>query len=136
MSRPAERPNQNYERSGLARNMKEQLRINQQQEDEQTRAWVSQEDAFVLKQAKTKAEIRVREGRAKPIDWLTVTLRVIDPTRNQLDEDVNGADLDLVDPEGVFEGLSLTELRDLSKDIETFIELETSSKNRDFWKVC
>ena len=40
------------------------------------REWVSQEDTFVLKQAKKKAEIRVKEGRAKPIDYLAVTFIV------------------------------------------------------------
>ena len=99
------------------------------------REWVAQEDNFVLRQAKKKAEIRVKEGRAKPIDWLTITLRVIDPTRNPLDDEIPDSDLDLVDPDGVFEGLSQTQLVDLEKDIDTFLTLETNSKNRDFWKV-
>ncbi|OOF90123.1 hypothetical protein ASPCADRAFT_212202 [Aspergillus carbonarius ITEM 5010] len=117
------------------RNMKDQLRINQLQEDEQVREWVAQEDIFVLKQAKKKAEIRVKEGRAKPIDWLTVTLRVIDPTRNPLDDEIADSELDLVDPDGVFEGLSQTQLLDLEKDIDTFLSLERNSQNRDFWKT-
>lgn len=116
--------------------MKEQARLNQLQEDEMMREWVAQEDTFVLKQAKKKAEIRVKEGRAKPIDWLAVTLRVIDPTRNPLDDEIPDSELDLVDPEGVFEGLSQTQLAELEKDIDTFLNLETNAKNRDFWKVC
>src|ERR1700716_4138317 len=56
------------------RNERGQARINHIQEDEKEREWVAQEDTFVLKQAKKKAEIRVKEGRAKPIDWLAVTL--------------------------------------------------------------
>ncbi|KAL2004264.1 hypothetical protein VTN02DRAFT_4779 [Thermoascus thermophilus] len=117
------------------RNMKEQARLNQLQEDEMMREWVAQEDTFVLKQAKKKAEIRVKEGRAKPIDWLTVTLRVIDPTRNPLDDEIPDSELDLVDPDGVFEGLSQTQLAELEKDIDTFLNLETNPKNRDFWKT-
>lgn len=111
------------------------MRINQLQEDEQAREWVSQEDVFVLKQAKKKAEIRVKEGRAKPIDWLTVTLRVIDPTRDPLDDEIADSELDVVDPDGVFEGLSQTELQDLESEIETFVKLETNAQNRDFWQV-
>ena len=99
------------------------------------REWVAQEDVFVLKQAKKKAEIRVKEGRAKPIDWLAVTLRIIDPTRNPLDDEISDSDLDLIDPEGVFEGLSRAQLEELGKDIDTFLSLEQSPKNRDFWKV-
>lgn len=117
------------------RDRRDQTRINQLQEDEQVREWVAQEDVFVLKQAKKKAEIRVKEGRAKPIDWLAVTLRIIDPTRNPLDDEISDSDLDLIDPEGVFEGLSQPQLVELEKDIDTFLSLEQSQKNRDFWKV-
>lgn len=122
-------------RSQQPRNIRDQVRLNQLQEDEQAREWVAQEDVFVLKQAKKKAEIRVKEGRAKPIDWLTVTLRVIDPTRNPLDDEIPDSELDVVDPDGVFEGLSQSELRDLEKDIETFLNLEANAQNRDFWQV-
>jgi hypothetical protein len=113
----------------------EQMRLNQLQEEEQARQWVAQEDSFVLTQAKKKAEIRVKEGRAKPIDWLAVTLRAIDPTRNLLDDEMSDADLDLIDPIGVLEGLSKAKLPDLEKDIDTFLNLETAQKNRDFWEV-
>jgi hypothetical protein len=115
--------------------MRDQVRLNLLQEDQQVREWVAQEDVFVLKQAKKKAEIRVKEGRAKPIDWLTVTLRVIDPTRDPLDDEIADSDLDVVDPDGVFEGLSQTQLQDLEKDIDTFVNLETNAQNRDFWQV-
>ncbi|KAJ5748553.1 uncharacterized protein N7511_010249 [Penicillium nucicola] len=117
------------------RNMRDQVRLNLLQEDQQVREWVAQEDVFVLKQAKKKAEIRVKEGRAKPIDWLTVTLRVIDPTRDPLDDEIADSDLDVVDPDGVFEGLSQTQLQDLEKDIDTFVSLETNAQNRDFWQT-
>lgn len=115
--------------------MRDQVRLNQLQEDEQAREWVAQEDVFVLKQAKKKAEIRVKEGRAKPIDWLTVTLRVIDPTRDPLDDEIADSELDVVDPDGVFEGLSQSQLEDLEHDIDTFLKLESNPQNRDFWQV-
>ena len=70
-------------------------------------AWVADEDRFVLQQAKKKAALRVKGGRARPIDWLAVTLRFIDPTEKSiLDEEVEDHELDIVDPEGVLEGLS------------------------------
>ncbi|KAE8145584.1 mid region of cactin-domain-containing protein [Aspergillus avenaceus] len=134
-----ERDYRREERGGASlaqsRNMKDQMRLNQLQEDEQVREWVAQEDIFVLKQAKKKAEIRVKEGRAKPIDWLTVTLRFIDPTRNPLDDEIADSDLDIVDPDGVFEGLSQSQLLDLEKDIDTFLSLEANSQNREYWKT-
>lgn len=111
------------------------MRINQLQEDERMREWVAQEDDFVLKQAKKKADIRVREGRAKPIDWLAVTLRVVDPTRDVLDDEVDEKELEFVDPDSVFDGLDETELSELRKDIETYMNLEKNRKNRDYWRT-
>ncbi|KAL2353355.1 mid region of cactin-domain-containing protein [Cryomyces antarcticus] len=108
---------------------------NKRPADTQEAAWVADEDRFVLQQAKKKAEIRVKGGRARPIDWLAVTLRVIDPTRNPLDEDVEDSEVDLVDPEGVFEGLSDSELDELLRDIEVYIALENNKSNQDFWNT-
>lgn len=121
------------------RAMKEQTRLNALQEAEQARKWVDQEDTFVLKQAKKKAEIRVKEGRAKPIDWLAVNLRVIDADnnidRNPLDEEIPDEELDVVDPEGLLDGLGEKELVELQADIDTYISLETNRVNNDFWRV-
>ena len=97
---------------------------------------MAEEDIFVLKQAKKKAEIRVKDGRARPIDWLAVTLRLIDPDRDLLDDEVPDSDLDVVDPDGVFEGLSEQRLSELEKDIDTYIALERKKENRDYWNVC
>ncbi|CAG8971161.1 hypothetical protein HYALB_00010136 [Hymenoscyphus albidus] len=109
----------------------------QTQDDEQTKRWVSQEDSFVLKQAKKKADIRVREGRAKPIDWLAVILRAIDPDRDLLDDDEEQEEVrvDVVDPEGVFEGLNDAQLGELETDIKSYLALETNTKNQDYWKT-
>ena len=114
---------------------REQTRLNQIQEAEQMREWVSREDDFVLQQSKKKAHIRVKEGRAKPIDWLAVTLGIIDTTRDPLDLDTIESDIDVVDPAGVFEGLTLSELQDLGRDIDTYTALESDASNRRYWNV-
>lgn len=101
--------------------------------DTQEAAWVAGEDRFVLQQAKKKAEIRVKEGRAKPIDWLAVTLRFIDPSRDPFDDEIADSELDVVDPEGVFEGLTDLQLSVLEKDIDAYVALETNQTNADFW---
>jgi Conserved mid region of cactin len=103
--------------------------------DDAEDAWVAEEDKFVLRQAKRKAVLRVRGGRARPIDWLAVTLRAIDPSEYLLDENEEDKELDVVDPEGVFEGLDEAELDELAKDIETYLVRETSGVNREFWTV-
>lgn len=122
-----------YDTSELAR--REQVRLNQIQEDEKAREWVAQEEDFVLRQAKRKAEIRVKDGRAKPIDWLAVTLRTIDTTRNPLDDDFDDVEIGIVDPRTVFEGLSEMQLLELEKDIESFLNLEKNAQNKEYWRV-
>jgi hypothetical protein len=114
---------------------RQQSRNNQAQEDEDSRRWVSEEDTFVLKQAKKKAHIRVREGRAKPIDWLAVILRVIDPDRDLIDDDEEEVQTDVVDPEGVFEGLDDTQLAELESDITSYLTLEKNRNNQDYWRT-
>ncbi|KAJ4351861.1 uncharacterized protein N0V89_007205 [Didymosphaeria variabile] len=99
----------------------------------QEEAWVADEDRFVLQQAKKRAALRVKGGRAKPIDWLAVTLRFVDTTKAFLDEEVEDHELDVVDPEGVFEGLHDDDLAELEKEIENYLTLETSRSNRDYW---
>lgn len=101
----------------------------------QEEAWVADEDRFVLQQAKKKAALRVKGGRAKPIDWLAVTLRFVDPTKTLLDEEVEDHELDIVDPEGVFEGLSEDDLSELEKEIDHYYTLETNRSNREYWNV-
>ena len=114
---------------------REQTRRNQIQEAEQMEEWVSKEDEFVLKQSKKKAKIRVKEGRAKTIDWLAVTLSVIDPTRDPLEDDIEEQEAEIVNPAGMLEGLSNFQLQELVKDIENYMTLETNPKNRGYWKV-
>ena len=99
------------------------------------REWVSKEDEFVLKQAKKKAQIRVREGRAKPIDWLAVILSIIDPSKDILEDESSDSDLDIMDPEGIIEGLNENELQSLEKDIDSYMILESIKSNRAYWNV-
>ncbi|KAH7406578.1 mid region of cactin-domain-containing protein [Phaeosphaeria sp. MPI-PUGE-AT-0046c] len=98
-------------------------------------AWVADEDRFVLAQAKRKAALRVKGGRAKPIDWLAVTLRFVDATKATLDDEVEDHELEVVDPEGVLEGLDAADLSELEKEIEHYLTLETDRSNRDYWNA-
>ncbi|KAF1952872.1 hypothetical protein CC80DRAFT_495012 [Byssothecium circinans] len=99
----------------------------------QDEAWAAEEDRFVLQQAKKKAALRVKGGRAKPIDWLAVTLRFVDPTKTLLNDEVEDHELEIVDPEGVMEGLDEDELSELEKEIENYLALETDRSNREYW---
>ncbi len=103
--------------------------------DSQEAAWIADEDRFVLQQAKRKAAIRVQSGRAQPIDWLAVALAVIDPSKNPLDDELEDADLDVLDPEQIFDGLDDAQFAELEKGIEIYTALESSRSNLEYWNV-
>lgn len=136
ISKPAPRSYANNSGNGDGNGKGRPVRPNNTHDDEQSKKWVSAEDDFVLKQAKKKADIRVREGRAKPIDWLAVILRAIDTDRDLLgDDDDEELKHDVVDPEGVFEGLDDAALKELDSEIVSFLTLEKNKKNQDYWKT-
>jgi hypothetical protein len=114
---------------------REQTRLNQIQEAQQMREWVSKEDEFVLTQSKKKARIRVKEGRAKTIDWLATTLSVLEPSQETLEDDGDQSEVDVVDPAGLLEGLNHEKLQELIMEIETYLTLETRNLNRNYWNV-
>jgi hypothetical protein len=102
----------------------------------QEKAWVAEEGRFALQQAKKRAALRVKGGRATPIDWLAVALRVIDPERNPLDDEIDDTELEMVDPQGLLEGLDDAQLAELEHDIDKkFIPLETNKNNQDYWNT-
>jgi len=113
----------------------DQARINQLQEAERHREFLAQEGQFVLRQKRKAAEIRVREGRARPIDWLIVNLRIIDPLEDLINDDVQEEELDFVDPEHVIEELSASQLREVRKEIDQFLDIEYKPTTKDYWRT-
>ncbi|OAA31984.1 Cactin protein, cactus-binding domain, C-terminal [Moelleriella libera RCEF 2490] len=125
-------------------------------EEEQARKYVADEDMFVMKQSKKAADIRVREGRATPIDRLAFNLRYIDPGRDILEDEDADLDIALEDPanllllaatggggaEGANAGAgaqganSLAQLTQLQKDIGHFHCLEKNAQLRQYWEAC
>ena len=101
----------------------------------QEEAWVADEDRFVLQQAKKRAVLRVRSGRARPIDLLAVALRTVDPSRNAFDDDDDEDGPPVVDPEAVFDGLDLPQLEELEKEIDTYLTLEKNRSNHEYWQT-
>ena len=92
-------------------------------ESAQMAAWIDREDDFHLEQAKKRAEIRVRERRAKPIDYLALNLKWSRPPlqpgedgyeeQEEEEDDGAGLEVDLEEPYAIFDvrcsspGLSL-----------------------------
>lgn len=104
-------------------------------QDEQSRKFVADEDKFVLQQSKKKADIRVREGRAKSIDYLAFSLKYIDTERDVFDDDEADLDIDVPSPDQVVQSLSVYELVELEKEISSYHVLETNILNREYWKA-
>ncbi len=102
-------------------------------QDEQSQRFVADEDRFVLKQSKKKADIRVREGRAKPIDLLAFNLRYLDADRDVFDDDDTDVHLNVPAPTAVIEALSESEASELDAEITSYHTLETNARNREYW---
>ncbi|TQV96343.1 cactin [Cordyceps javanica] len=103
--------------------------------EEQARQFVADEDKFVLRQSKKKADIRVRENRAKPIDYLAFSLRYIDDERDAFDDEAGDDDIDVPEPADIVQNLSLEGLRELEADIKHYHVLETEPRNREYWEA-
>ncbi|KAI9172203.1 hypothetical protein HJFPF1_01696 [Paramyrothecium foliicola] len=102
-------------------------------QDEQSRQFVADEDKFVLKQAKKKADIRVRERRAKPIDYLAFNLKFVDSERDVFDDDDTDIQIDVPGPTDVVQNLNAAELAELESDISSYHVLETNARNLQYW---
>ncbi|CAG8450899.1 1417_t:CDS:10 [Scutellospora calospora] len=93
--------------------------------------WASKEDEFHLEQAKRRAEIRIKENRAKPIDILAINLRLADESE-VVDE---ALEIDMDEPYTIFENLTLPEVEELHQDIQKYLSLERNPNNLDFWRA-
>lgn len=131
-SQEAKRPRQEY---GNANHFKRDARTAAIQEAQHMQEWLSKEDDFVLKQAKKRAAIRVRESRAKPIDFLAVNLRFVDAERDPTEEnELEEVEVHPKDPLVYLPTLHQQELEELSQDLDEFYKLEVNKSNRDYWR--
>ncbi|KAK4465160.1 mid region of cactin-domain-containing protein [Cladorrhinum samala] len=102
-------------------------------QDQQSELFVADEDKFVLKQAKKKADIRVRELRAKPIDYLAFNLRFIDTDRDVFDDQDGDVEISIPAPEALLDGLNEAQLKELEEDIRSYHTLESNERNKEYW---
>jgi len=113
----------------------EQMRLQRDQDRLALGDWEAKEKKFHLEQAKTRAKIRFREGRIKPIDVLALNISSrTDPTIAEKFEQID-INMELDEPYKLFENLTLRELEELQGDIHYYLELENDEKNISFWKV-
>ncbi|XP_034051890.1 cactin [Gymnodraco acuticeps] len=97
--------------------------LQREKEAEHFKTWAEQEDNFHLHQAKLRSKIRIRDGRAKPIDLLAKYI-------SAEDDDLA---VEMHEPYTFLNGLTVTDMDDLLEDIKVYMELE-QGKNVDFWR--
>ncbi|XP_054888670.1 splicing factor Cactin [Poeciliopsis prolifica] len=97
--------------------------LQREKEAEHFKTWAEQEDNFHLQQAKLRSKIRIRDGRAKPIDLLAKYI-------SAEDDDLA---VEMHEPYTFLNGLTVTDMEDLLEDIKVYMELE-QGKNVDFWR--
>eukprot|EP00286_Rhodomonas_abbreviata_P018123 CAMPEP_0181305188 /NCGR_PEP_ID=MMETSP1101-20121128/9582_1 /TAXON_ID=46948 /ORGANISM="Rhodomonas abbreviata, Strain Caron Lab Isolate" /LENGTH=563 /DNA_ID=CAMNT_0023411059 /DNA_START=181 /DNA_END=1869 /DNA_ORIENTATION=- len=99
----------------------EKARMSRETEELQHCEWEKKADDFHLEQAQLRSKIRIREGRAKPIDVLA---------KNLSSEDM---DVEITEPYKLFKGLAVPALEELEKDIALHQSLD--SENKAFWEA-
>ncbi|KAJ7095121.1 mid region of cactin-domain-containing protein [Mycena belliarum] len=113
----------------------EELRMARLQESAQMSEWLSKDGDFQLEQERRRATIRIKEKRAKAVDFLALNLKYVNPpveTEDAEEEDA-GLEIDLDEPYNIFDNLSTEQTEELHEDIERYLTLEQTSINIDFW---
>lgn len=103
----------------------EELKMARLQETAQMSEWLSKEGEFQLEQERMRAAIRIKEKRAKAIDFLALNLRYINPP-NEEDEkkdDTFGLEIDLDEPYNILNVCSFHLC--LLNPIQTFYLIES-----------
>ncbi|XP_045607599.2 splicing factor Cactin isoform X2 [Procambarus clarkii] len=94
-----------------------------QREAAQFSQFSKQEDQFQLEQARLRSQIRIQDGRAKPIDLLAQYV--------SSEGDVSAVDMH--EPYTHLTGLTLMDLEDLLEDIKVYMQLEKEGINQTYW---
>ncbi|KAJ2725268.1 hypothetical protein GGI07_001401 [Coemansia sp. Benny D115] len=114
----------------------EMIRIRREQEQEKLGDWERREEEFHLRQAKKRAEIRIRNNRPKPIDLLAMNLRLANDKMDDTEvKELASIQLEFDDaPHLLVEGLSAEECGELIHEVEMYLSLETNIQSVEFWE--
>eukprot|EP00055_Hartaetosiga_balthica_P012215 m.58645 g.58645 ORF g.58645 m.58645 type:complete len:838 (+) comp7874_c0_seq1:69-2582(+) len=101
-----------------------ELRI-RAQDEAQFGDWSSKEEEFLMQQAKVRSELRMKNGRAKPVDVFAKYI-------HEKDEELAVQGLP---PFTVFKTMTIKSCEDLVEDIDVFIRLEGADEQaKRIWK--
>lgn len=106
----------------------EKRREQQAKEDEMFQKWIDNEEGFHLEQVKIRSQIRVKDGRAKPIDVLASYYHAA-----ANDSAATEVDMEMHEPYTIFAGLNLEDIEDLYEDIKVYIQIE-KDREPEFWE--
>lgn len=86
----------------------EELRMQRLQESAKMSEWLEKDGDFQLDQERRRAAIRIKEKRAKAIDFLALNLRYVNPPKEEEEEEDEeigdaGLEIDLDEPYLIFE---------------------------------
>lgn len=86
----------------------EEMRMSRLQESAQMSEWLSKDGDFQLDQERRRAAIRIKEKRAKAIDFLALNLKYVNPPVENDDDDADededaGLEIDLDEPYNIFD---------------------------------
>ncbi|KAG8218432.1 mid region of cactin-domain-containing protein [Butyriboletus roseoflavus] len=110
----------------------EEIKMQRLAESAQMSDWIAKDGEFQLQQERARAAIRIKEKRAKAVDFLALNLRYVHPVRGEEEVDA-GLEIDLDEPYNIFDNLSPDQVEELHDDIERYLSLEDSNINIDFW---
>ncbi|KAK4683925.1 cactin, partial [Tremellales sp. Uapishka_1] len=137
----------------------EEARMQRLAESAQMAEWIAKEDDFQLEQSRRRAGIRLRESRAKAIDFLAINLRFADAQAlgrttaaigalAKKDRDVQreeeeegwgwadaGFEFEIDEPWKIFDNLNEEDCMELENDIKMYLSLEKSPLNIEFWEA-
>ncbi|KAM5559651.1 cactin [Rosa sericea] len=87
--------------------------------------WEKKEEEFHFDQSKMRSEIRLREGRIKPIDVLSKHL-----------DGSDDLDIEINEPYMVFKGLTVKEMEELRDDIKMHLDLDRATPTHiEYWEA-
>ncbi|MCO5587830.1 hypothetical protein L7F22_041782 [Adiantum nelumboides] len=87
--------------------------------------WEKKEEEFHFQQSKVRSEIRLKDGRAKPIDILSKNLNLSDDF-----------DVEINEPYKIYKGLTVKEMEELRQDIKMHLDLDRETPTHiEFWEA-
>ncbi|KZP00027.1 hypothetical protein CALVIDRAFT_544201 [Calocera viscosa TUFC12733] len=114
----------------------EETRMQRFAESAQMDEWIAKEGDFQLEQERKRAGIRLKEKRAKAIDFLALNLKYAGGDQGEDEEfdlDEAGVEIDFDEPYKIFENLTFEQTEELHDDILKYLGLEKNDVNIDYW---